>query len=113
MVLVYGVSSEKISTIDSSVIRLANLLPLPLLFFFLDQAVLAVDPGWKKSNFGELEKYILDNLDGGQRAKLKMTNPLGVADHVVTQYVTNIDSQMGIIRAGIKTKSGEKVEEGG
>lgn len=75
-----------------------------LIVFLLssEPAALAADPGWKKSNFGELEKYILENLDGGQRAKLKMTNPLGVADHVVTQYVANIDSQIAIIKAGIK-----------
>ncbi len=56
---------------------------------------------WQTSHFGDLEKYILESLDSGQRAKLKMVNPIGVADHIVTQYVASIDVQMEVVKEGI------------
>eukprot|EP00026_Physarum_polycephalum_P004711 Phypoly_transcript_04734.p1 GENE.Phypoly_transcript_04734~~Phypoly_transcript_04734.p1 ORF type:complete len:660 (+),score=98.31 Phypoly_transcript_04734:92-2071(+) len=88
--------------IDPVIFPVSSKLALKAKTEVTDPIALATDPGWKKSNFGELEKYILENLDGGQRAKLKMTNPLGVADHVVTQYVANIDQQIDIIKADME-----------
>jgi hypothetical protein len=58
---------------------------------------------WARSRFGSLEKYILESLDGGQRAKLKLINPIGVADHVVSLNLSSIDSKLELIRADMQT----------
>jgi small GTP-binding protein len=97
-----SVNFKTLLGIDPVIFPVSSKLALRAKTDIKDPTVLATDAGWKKSNFGELEKYIQENLDGGQRAKLKMTNPLGVADHIVSQYVTNIDSQMSIIRADME-----------
>lgn len=56
---------------------------------------------WNASKFGPLEKYILESLDGGQRAKLKLANPLGVADHVIALNLSSIDAKLDVLKSDI------------
>lgn len=41
---------------------------------------------WDKSRWAELETYILKSLDAGQRSKLKLKNPLGIAHNLLNKY---------------------------
>eukprot|EP01113_Clastostelium_recurvatum_P030327 TRINITY_DN3675_c0_g2_i2.p1 TRINITY_DN3675_c0_g2~~TRINITY_DN3675_c0_g2_i2.p1 ORF type:complete len:683 (-),score=132.80 TRINITY_DN3675_c0_g2_i2:46-2094(-) len=52
---------------------------------------------WKESAFGDLERYILQTLDSGQRAKLKLSNPLGVAEHIVTKYHASVEARFEVL----------------
>ncbi len=45
------------------------------------------------SGLDELEKYITRTLDDSARLKLKFSNPLGVAEHILGQMETSIHSQ--------------------
>jgi len=51
-----------------------------------EQEKAEADSFWKKSQWAELENYILNTLDSGQRAKLKLKSPLGVAQNLLTKY---------------------------
>ncbi len=53
---------------------------------------------WVRSNFGELERYILSALDATERLRLKLENPLGVAAHLSSQYQAIIDNRNGILK---------------
>jgi sulfur relay (sulfurtransferase) DsrC/TusE family protein len=52
-----------------------------------------LDDKWQASRFGELEKYILETLDAGQRARIKLLNPLGVAEALIEKYKGLIHNQ--------------------
>lgn len=53
------------------------------------------DPGlWEKSRFGPLEQYIHDTLDGGNRFRLKLLNPLGVGSRLAEKYLEMISSRL-------------------
>lgn len=41
---------------------------------------------WEKSRWAELETYILKSLDAGERSKLKLKNPLGIAHNLLNKY---------------------------
>jgi hypothetical protein len=41
---------------------------------------------WEKSRWAELETYILKSLDAGERSKLKLKNPLGIAHNLLRKY---------------------------
>jgi small GTP-binding protein len=47
------------------------------------------EPGlWAASGFEPLERYLRDTLDAGSRFRLKLANPLGVAQALATRYGT-------------------------
>ena len=41
---------------------------------------------WQRSQFGALEQYILDFLDAGERLRLQLSNPIGIAAALVANY---------------------------
>jgi len=49
---------------------------------------------WKASNFGELEDYILKSLDAGQRARIKLQNPLGVAENLIDKHKKLVNNEV-------------------
>jgi small GTP-binding protein len=59
------------------------------------------DSFWKKSQWAELENYILNTLDSGQRAKLKLKSPLGVAQNLLTKYKEITESRMHVLEKDI------------
>ncbi|MBV9791322.1 MAG: dynamin family protein [Chloroflexi bacterium] len=58
----------------------------------------AADAGWEKSRFEAIERYITDTLDEDERIRLKLLNPLGVAQSLTTKYKTAVDDRLGLLR---------------
>ena len=58
---------------------------------------------WEASRFHPLESYILDSLDAGERLRLKLENPLGVADHLVQQYNVIIATRQELLKGDFHT----------
>ncbi|KAK5578334.1 hypothetical protein RB653_008004 [Dictyostelium firmibasis] len=52
---------------------------------------------WRKSRFLDLEKYILQSLDSNERVKLKLLNPLGVADKLYSEFDEEYHSQQSVL----------------
>jgi small GTP-binding protein len=58
---------------------------------------------WERSRFGTLERYILTTLDAGQRLRLKLENPLGVADRLITRYGAVIANRQDVLKGDFQT----------
>lgn len=58
---------------------------------------------WEKSGFGKLETFIFDTLDEESRVKLKLLNPLGVAERLGTQYQEVIGNRLKLLDEDEKT----------
>ncbi|EGC29277.1 hypothetical protein DICPUDRAFT_84689 [Dictyostelium purpureum] len=52
---------------------------------------------WKNSRFFDLENYILQTLDSNERIKLKLLNPLGVADKLYNEFEEEFSSQRNVL----------------
>jgi small GTP-binding protein len=57
-----------------------------------DSALLAT------SRFEALERYIVDTLDEKERVRLKLLNPLGVAQHLAGRYTEIADGRLGLLK---------------
>jgi small GTP-binding protein len=57
-----------------------------------DDALLA------QSRFEALERYIVDTLDEKERVRLKLMNPLGVAEHLSKRYLEVTDGRLGLLK---------------
>ncbi len=58
---------------------------------------------WQASRFAALEEFILNTLDERQRVRLKLENPLGVADRMQAQYLSNAQARLDLLREDFKT----------
>lgn len=58
---------------------------------------------WQASNFGPLETYVVETLDEESRIKLKLLNPLGVADHLTERYAQATHDRLEVIAEDLKT----------
>lgn len=58
---------------------------------------------WDASRFAPLERYILRTLDEGERLRLKLENPLGVAARLLKQYDEQIDLRQEILKGDFHT----------
>lgn len=58
---------------------------------------------WTRSRFGPLESYILDTLNAKERGKLKLQNPLGIAEHFIKKYQVEQESRSLIIKEDVQT----------
>lgn len=54
---------------------------------------------WMESRFESLEHYIYENLDDASRVRLKLLNPLGVADHLAEKYLAQVDERHAVMQA--------------
>jgi small GTP-binding protein len=54
---------------------------------------------WASSRFEPLEKYIHDTLDEKSRVQLKLLNPLGVGQHLVTQLFDLTLTRLDLLKA--------------
>ncbi len=52
----------------------------------------------KTSRFEALERYIVDTLDEKERVRLKLMNPLGVAEHLSGRYVEITDGRLALLQ---------------
>ncbi|EGG23011.1 hypothetical protein DFA_05141 [Cavenderia fasciculata] len=66
-------------------------------------AELKRDVGWKQSRFADLENFIMKTLDSGERTRLKLLNPLGVASHVLGGLSGEIDTRARVLSTDLKT----------
>jgi small GTP-binding protein len=55
-------------------------------------------PQWEASRFAALEAYVLHSLDAGQRLRLKLENPLGVAARLTGTYEELITRRKQVLR---------------
>ncbi len=53
---------------------------------------------WSLSRFGELERYVIETLDEEGRVRLKILNPLGVAEKVAERYATDAEDRLKVLR---------------
>jgi len=53
---------------------------------------------WKRSRFAALEQYIRSALDAGERLRLKLENPLGIAERLCSQYQKVIENRRAVLK---------------
>ncbi|MSP12395.1 MAG: GTP-binding protein [Chloroflexi bacterium] len=58
---------------------------------------------WEESGFGALEAYIFDTLDEESRVRLKLLNPLGVAERLVLAYHGTAQQRLDLLAEDMKT----------
>lgn len=58
---------------------------------------------WAASRFEPLETYILKTLDERQRLRLKLANPLGVAQRLVTRYLEVAQTRKELLKEDVAT----------
>lgn len=52
---------------------------------------------WETSRFEAIERYITDTLDEEERIRLKLLNPLGVAQSITTKYQTAVSDRLKLL----------------
>jgi small GTP-binding protein len=55
------------------------------------------------SRFEALERYIVSTLDAKERVRLKLLNPLGVAEHLAEQYLAVTDKRLDLLKEDFTT----------
>src|SRR5215203_1862775 len=60
---------------------------------------------WQLSRFGTLEKYVIETLDEEGRIRLKILNPLGVAERVAERYSVDAEDRLKVLRDDMATIS--------
>ncbi|MDP9363148.1 MAG: dynamin family protein [Chloroflexota bacterium] len=53
---------------------------------------------WERSRFGALERYVVDTLDEEGRIRLKLLNPLGVAERLAERYAAATHDRLTVLR---------------
>ena len=57
---------------------------------------------WRRSGFGELERYLSETLDEAERVRLKLLSPLGVAERVATREGERTEARLEVLRADLQ-----------
>ena len=58
---------------------------------------------WAASRFEPLERYVLDTLDERERLRLKLANPLGVAQRLAERYLQIAQTRRSVLRDDVTT----------
>jgi len=53
---------------------------------------------WQRSRFEPLEQYILDFLDAGERVRLQLSNPVGIAAALISNYQEVIRQRQSLLK---------------
>ncbi len=53
---------------------------------------------WQRSRFEPLEQYILDFLDAGERVRLQLSNPVGIAAALIANYQEVIKQRQALLK---------------
>ena len=56
-----------------------------------------------RSRFEELERFIVSTLDEKERVRLKLLNPLGVADHLAKRYLEVTGGRLNLLKEDFST----------
>ena len=59
---------------------------------------LSASPMWQQSLFESLERYILHALDATERMRLKLENPIGIADNLSQHYTSVIGNRRAVLK---------------
>jgi len=101
-----GEDREKVREFVSSGFRNSLGIEPPLFFVSAKQAFAAKQdgdaPGIERSGFLALEEHVVSSLDGAERFRLKLLNPLGVADRLTEVRQTAITEQLEILRGDVE-----------
>ena len=57
---------------------------------------------WQRSQFGALEQYILDFLDAGERVRLQLSNPIGIAAALIANYQGVISQRQSLLKGDFR-----------
>jgi small GTP-binding protein len=60
-------------------------------------------PLWQASHFAALEAYLLNTLDTGERLRLKLANPLGVATNLLEKYSAVMADRLSLLSGDFET----------
>jgi small GTP-binding protein len=58
---------------------------------------------WEASNFEPLENYIINTLDEEGRIRLKLLNPLGIAEHLTERYLKAAVDRLAVLNDDLVT----------
>ena len=58
---------------------------------------------WDSSRFGALEEYIVETLDEEGRLRLKLVNPLGIAEHLAARYQQATNDRLLVLADDLTT----------
>lgn len=58
---------------------------------------------WQLSQFEPLETYVIETLDEESRIRLKLLNPLGIADHLSERYLKATNDRLSVIADDLQT----------
>lgn len=58
---------------------------------------------WEQSQFEPLETYVVETLDEENRIRLKLLNPLGIADHLSDRYLKATKDRLAVIADDLQT----------
>ncbi len=58
---------------------------------------------WQRSRFGALETYVIETLDEEGRIRLKLLNPLGVAERLADRYLAATGERLTVLREDVAT----------
>ena len=53
---------------------------------------------WQRSNFASLESYLSETLDEAERVRLKLLNPLGIAERVASRQSERTGARLEVLR---------------
>jgi small GTP-binding protein len=67
---------------------------------------------WQASGFEPLERYIRETLDEGSRFRLKLNNPLGVAQALASRYASIAQERLVLLREDVALLQGIESELG-
>jgi hypothetical protein len=57
---------------------------------------------WEASRFGVLEAYLVETLDATERVRLKLANPLGVAERLARTLEADVDGRLDLLREDVE-----------
>jgi len=58
---------------------------------------------WARSRFEALERYVVETLDEEGRIRLKLLNPLGIAERLTERYLTATAERLAVLREDLAT----------
>lgn len=58
---------------------------------------------WEESRFEELERFVVDSLDEQERIRLKLLNPLGIADRIAARYRAAATDRLALLERDRQT----------
>jgi hypothetical protein len=94
---------QELLGIDPIIFPVSSKLALNAKVAAADHDALMNNPNWIKSRFGELESYIAKTLTKEERTRLKLENPIGVGEHLLSKYHDALHSRSKLLEGDVKS----------